>query len=213
MTVSNPATSILAEFTSGVTTAFDMMIGVGVQKESDAVFFQYLDDKQSRALVNQATGRPVQSFQAVRIKDVEIAEEVGTFKATKLNVYVEGVEGTVVMLTSGLSTMWSQCVMTGLMGLMSDGVPNCDLSTRFTLWSKKGDQGLRPCFANIYIDGERISDNQMFEQLKDARSDRNKELVERIMRDSVSILSADLNGLPVDVVIDEPKALEPATDF
>ena len=39
-------TSILAEFTGGAQSEIAMMIGVGVVKDSDAVFFQYLGDKQ-----------------------------------------------------------------------------------------------------------------------------------------------------------------------
>jgi hypothetical protein len=204
--ISAPATDILAEFTGGTTSQYTMMIGVGLQKDSDAVYFQYLEGGETQALINQANGKPIQTFKNVRVSEISIAEEVGTFKSTKLNLIIEGSEGTKVLMTTGLTTFWAQAVITALMGMM--GSTQYDMSTPFTLWAKKGDQGLRPCFANIYIDGERVSDNHMFEQLRDARSDRDTKLQERIMRDAVEILSAEISGVPTEVsVLTELRAL------
>jgi hypothetical protein len=210
MTIAIPTTSVLAEFTGGSSTEYDMMIGVGIQKDSDAVFFQYLgSDGESRALTVPTTGKPLNQFKAVRLANIEIAEDVGTFHATKLNVYLEGTGGTVVMVTSGLATMWSQCVMTALMGLMSDKYPDTiTTESRFTLWSKKGDQGMRPCFASIFIDGERIGDDDMYTQLQDARSNRDKAAVESIMRDSVEILSTAINGTPAEIEVADEAILD-----
>jgi len=190
VSISAPVVDILAEFTGGTSSEYSMMIGVGLQKDSDAVFFRYMDDGTPEALLNRANGKPIQTFKGVRVVELSIAEEVGTFKATKLNMIIEGTEGTKVLITSGL----------------------------ITLWSKKGDQGLRPCFANIYIDGERISDNKMYEDLRDARSDRDTKLQERIMRDAIEIISAEISGVPTEVsVLTELRALPsevtPEEDF
>jgi hypothetical protein len=71
---------------------------------------------------------------------------------------------------------------------------------------------MRPSFASIFIDGERIGDNEMYTQLAEARSDRASDKIEAIMRDSVSILDAEVNGVPADVsVLEELRAL-PAAD-
>lgn len=206
VSISAPVVDVLAEFTGGTSSEYSMMIGVGLQKDSDAVFFRYMDDGTPEALLNRANGKPIQTFKGVRVVELSIAEAVGSFKATKLNMIIEGTEGTKVLITSGLTTMWSQAVVTALSGMMAS--TQYDMSTVFTLWSKKGDQGLRPCFANIYIDGERISDNKMYEDLRDARSNRDTKLQERIMRDAIEIISAEISGVPTEVsVLTELRAL------
>lgn len=205
-----PSTDVLSEFTGGTSTEYSMMIGVGLQKDSDAVFFRYTDDGTPEALINRANGKPIQQFKGVRVVHLSVARDIGTFKSTKLNMIIEGTEGTKVLMTSGLTTMWSQAVVTALSGLMTSD--QYDMSTEFTLWSKKGDQGLRPCFANIYINGERISDNKMYEDLRDARSNRDTQLQERIMLDSIEILSAEISGVPAEVtVLKELRALPAET--
>ena len=90
-----------------------------------------------------------------------------------------------------------------------------DLDTRFTLNSWKGTSKMRPCFASIKSAGKRVTDDMLYQQLTDARSDRNSDLIKRIMRDSVQILSHALKGDAVDVVIEEPAApvLEAGEDF
>ena len=90
-----------------------------------------------------------------------------------------------------------------------------DLDSRFTLNSWKGSSKMRPCFASIKLGGKRVTDDMLYQQLTDARADRNSDLVNRIMRDSVQILSHALKGDAVDVVIEEPAApvLEAGEDF
>ena len=53
----------------------------------------------------------------VRLVGISIAENVGSFNSTKLNLYIQSSSGRIMMLTSGLTTLWSQCVLTSLMGL------------------------------------------------------------------------------------------------
>ena len=56
--------SVLSEFVGGSTSDVAMMIGVGLVKDSDAVFFQYLGEEQSpRALTIPTSGKPVYQFQ------------------------------------------------------------------------------------------------------------------------------------------------------
>ena len=62
MTIAPVKPSILAELVDGGDMEHDvaMMIGIGVVKESDAVFFQYLgDDQEPQALTNPRTGKPI----------------------------------------------------------------------------------------------------------------------------------------------------------
>ena len=205
-------TSVLAEFVGGSTSDVAMMIGVGLVKDSDAVFFQYLGEEQTpRALTTPTSGKPVYNLVNVRLTGIEIAEDIGEFNSTKLNLFLESNAGNTVMLTSGLTTLWSQCVMTSLMGLFN----TYDLDSRFTLNSWKGTSKMRPCFASIKLAGKRVTDDMLYQQLTDARADRNSDLVKRIMRDSVQILSHALKGDAVDVVVDEPAApvLEAGEDF
>ena len=205
-------TSVLAEFVGGSSSDVAMMIGVGLVKDSDAVFFQYLGEEQSpRALTTPSSGKPVYNLVNVRLTGIEIAEDIGEFNSTKLNLFLESNAGNTVMLTSGLTTLWSQCVMTSLMGLFN----SYDLDSRFTLNSWKGTSKMRPCFASIKLNGKRVTDDMLYQQLTDARADRNSDLVNRIMRDSVQILSHALKGDAVDVVVEEPAApvLEAGEDF
>ena len=146
MTIAMPSSALVSEFCGGSTNeiSFDvaMMIGVGLVKDSDAVFFQYLgEDQKPRALTVPTSGKPVYRFQNVRVVGVDIADDIGEFKSTKLNLYLESSAGNVVLVTSGLTTLWSQAVMTALMGLYN----SYDLDTRFTLNTWKGTSKMKPC--------------------------------------------------------------------
>ena len=203
-----PASSIVAEFAGGSSSDVDMMIGVGVVKDSDAVYFQYLGDVQApRALTVPTSGKPVFNLVNIRVVGLEVAEDIGTFKATKLNVIIESQQGSRVMLTSGLNTYWSQCVLTGLMGLYD----TYSVDTPFTLNSWKGTQGLKPCFASIKIGKEKISDQAMYDQLKDLRSDGNQKRLKQVMRDAVAIISGAIGGgvvQPVEISVEETSSEE-----
>ena len=105
------------------------------------------------------------------------------------------------MLTSGLTTLWSQCVMTALMGLFN----SYDLQSPFTLNSWKGTSKMRPCFASIKLGQAKVSDQMLYDQLRDLRADKAKDKIDAVMRDSVDILRAALNmnqPEPVDVVVE-----------
>ena len=208
-----PSSALVAEFCGGTSSLMDvaMMIGVGLVKESDAVFFQYLDnDQKPRALMMPSSGKPVYQFQNVKLVGVDIADDIGEFKSTKLNVYLESSAGTVIMVTSGLTTLWSQAVMCALMGLYN----SYDLNTPFTLNSWKGDSKMRPCFASVKIDKEKVSDQMLYDQLKDLRADRATDKIMATMRDSVEILRHALGVTEADVVV-EPvtEALPEDIDF
>ena len=197
-----PVSSVLSEFTGGTQPDIAMMIGIGLVKESDAVFFQYLgEESKPMALTVPTSGRPLTYLRNVTLSGIEIAEEIGEFKSTKLNLYLESAQGNVVMLTSGLTTLWSQCVMTALMGLFN----SYDLQTPFTLNSWKGTSKMRPCFASIKLGQAKVSDQMLYDQLKDLRADRATDKITAVMRDSVDILRAALtinDPQPVDVVVE-----------
>ena len=212
MTIAPANTSVLADFTGGAQAEIAMMIGVGVVKDSDAVFFQYIGDNQTpQALTIPSNGKPLTFLRNVRLSNVEIDNEVGQFKAAKLNLFLESGGGNVVMLTSGLNTMWSQAVMSSLMGLFD----SYDLDTPFTLNSWRGTQGLKPCFANIKIAGQRVSNQDMYDKFQDLRSDRDKDGIDRLMRDSVAILQSALGveTVAVEEVVDESAVDELTGEF
>ena len=190
-----------------------MMIGISVVKNSDAVFFQYLgDDKEPQALMNPRSGKPITTLPHMRLVGISIAEDVGTFNLTKLNLFLEATAGSVVMLTSGLTTLWSQSVIIALSGLYQ----TYDLSTPFSLNSWKGTMGLRPTFASIKIGKEKITDQMLYDQLKELRADKAADKITAVMRDSVEILSAALGGGDVDAVdvqVEETESLSGHPDF
>ena len=133
----------------------------------------------------------------MRLVGVDIAEDIGEFKSTKLNVYLESSAGNVVLVTSGLTTHWSQAVMTALMGLYN----SYDLDTRFTLNSWKGTSKMKPCFANVKIGEAKVSDQMLYDQLSELRADRASDKILTVMRDSVDILRHALGVTEADVVV------------
>jgi len=191
--------ALLAEFAGGSSSDVAMMIGIGLVKDTDAVFFQYLGEEQTPSALMLPSGKPLTRLANVRLAGIDIAEEVGEFKSTKINIYLESSQGKVVLLTSGLTTIWSQCVVGGLMGMYH----SYDLDTPFTLDSWKGNSKMRPCFAAVRMAGNKVSDQEMYDLLSDARGDRNSALTEQLMRNAVAQLKNALTGNPVDVVVEE----------
>jgi len=196
--------ALVAEFAGGSSSDVAMMIGIGLVKDTDAVFFQYLGEEQTPSALMLPSGKPLTRLANVRLAGVDIAEEVGEFKSTKINIYLESSQGKVVLLTSGLTTIWSQCVIGGLMGMHH----SYDLETPFTLDSWKGNSKMRPCFAAVRMAGNKVSDQEMYDLLSDARADRNSALTEQLMRNAVSQLKNALTGNPIDVDVEETTVKE-----
>ena len=197
---------VAAEFVTELISAessVDMMIGIGLVKDTDAVFFQYLGEEQQPAALMLPSGKPCTRLPHITVTGVDIAEEVGQFKSTKLNLFVTSSAGRTVMLTSGLSTLWSQCVLTGLMAVFNE----YGLDKPLTIDSWKGTSKLRPCFAAIRQGTTKMSDQTMYDALVDARADRDKDRVEVLLRDAVAVLKTALGIEPASVEVessDEP---------
>lgn len=204
MTTSIVPTADMSDLIGGAESDVSMMIGIGLVKDSPAVFFQYLGDEQTPSGLTMPSGKPVTSLKNVTLSGISIAEDVGEFKSTKLNIFLTSNQGRTVMLTSGLTTIWSQCVLGGLIGMFA----SYDLASPFNLDSWYGTSKLRPVFAAIKLNNTKVSDNDMYTKLADARSDRDKALVERIMRDAVDVLRGALGVELADVVVDS----EPSTE-
>ena len=197
---------VAAEFVTELISAessVDMMIGIGLVKATDAVFFQYLGEEQQPAALMLPSGKPCTRLPHITVTGIDIAEEVGQFKSTKLNLFVTSSAGRTVMLTSGLSTLWSQCVLTGLMAVFNE----YGLDKPLTIDSWKGTSKLRPCFAAIRQGTTKMSDQTMYDALVDARADRDKDRVEVLLRDAVAVLKTALGIQPAAVEVessDEP---------
>nr|AAU84573.1 hypothetical protein [uncultured organism BAC21E04] len=186
MTILQDNTAIVSDLVAGGQQSdISMMIGVGVNKDSDAVFFMYRgDDQEPVALTIPTSGKPLTRIGNVKVTGINIAEDIGTFKSTKLNLFLTTNSGKVYLVTSGLTTLWSQCVLTGLMGAFETG----NLEFALTLDTWKGTSKMKPCFAAIRSGDLKMSDTDLYEQLKEARADRDNKKVETILRDCVSII-------------------------
>ena len=187
--------ALVSEFAGGSSSDVSMMIGVGLVKDSEGVFFQYLGEEQQPAALMLPSGKPLTRMANVRLAGIDIAEDVGEFKSTKLNLILETTAGSRVMLTSGLTTIWSQCVLTSLMGLYQ----SYSTDEYFQLDSWKGTSKLRPCFAAVRVKGQKISDQETYDLLRDARSDRDNALVQQLCRNAVAQLQAAVGVEPVVV--------------
>ena len=204
------ASAIVAELGGSTAERVDMMIGIGLVKDSDAVYFQYLGDEQQPSALVLPSGKPCTRMANVRLSGLEIAEEVGEFNSTKLNLFLTTSAGREIMLTSGLTTIWSQCVVTSLMGLFN----SYDLANPFTLDTWKGTSKMRPCFAAIRQGGVKVSDQMMYDQLRELRADGAKDKVLATMRDAVEILNQAATGGPVDeAIVSVESAAEEKIDF
>lgn len=188
MTTSLVASEFVSELVADQPSSVDMMIGIGLVKDTDAVYFQYLGEEQSPTALMLPSGKPCTRLPHVTLTGIEIAEDIGEFNSTKLNLFVTSSAGRTVMLTSGLQTIWSQCIITALMGVFGEYALNAPM----TIDTWKGTSKMRPCFGAIRQGPTKMSDTATYEALRDARSDRDQELVERIMRDSVALLQGAL---------------------
>jgi hypothetical protein len=198
--------ALVTEFAGGTSTDVSMMIGIGLVKDSEAVFFQYLGDEQTPSALMMPSGRPLTRLANVTLAGIDVADDIGEFKSTKLNLFLQSSQGRVVMLTSGLTTIWSQCVLNALMGLYH----SYDLNTPFQLDSWKGTSKMRPCFAAVRIGQQKVSDQELYDLLTDARADRDSAKVEQLCRNAVTTIRQGLGVTePVDVKVDEPSAVDP----
>ncbi len=200
--------ALLAEFSGGSSTDVSMMIGIGLVKDSEAVFFQYLGDEQTPSALMMPSGRPLTRLANVTVAGIDVADDIGEFKSTKLNLFLQSSQGRVVMLTSGLTTIWSQCVLNALMGLYH----SYDLNTPFQLDSWKGTSKMRPCFAAVRIGSQKVSDQELYDMLTEARGDRDSVKVEQLCRNAVTQIREGLGVTePVDVQVEpavDPEAAE-----
>ena len=80
-------TSLIAEFSGGESSDVAMMIGVGLVKDSEAVFFQYLGEQQSPAALMLPSGKPLTRLANVRLSYINIVDDIGEFKSTKINIF------------------------------------------------------------------------------------------------------------------------------
>ena len=197
LTIDN--TSVLSEFTGGQNSEVAMMIGIGLVKDSEAVFFQYLGEEKTPSALMLPSGKPLTRLQNVRLAGISVADNIGEFNSTKLNIYLESSEGRTVMLTSGLTTIWSQCVVTSLMGLFN----SYSVDRAFVLDTWKGTAKMRPCFAAIRQDNVKVTDQMMYDQLRELRTDKAHDKVQSVMRDAVEILNNAVSPNKVEVAIVE----------
>jgi hypothetical protein len=194
MTMLAESSAIVAELVSGgEAPEINMMIGVGVVKDSEAVLFHYVGKEElPQALMHPRTGNPLTRLSNVKLVGLDIAKNIGTENATKLNVILELGNGNKVLVTSGIQTWWSQCVMAGLFGLFQNGL----LTESFNLDSYRGKMGRKPIFASIRC-ADVYSDKELYAMLMADRKSKAWESYEQTVTTIISDLSKVLNAAPV----------------
>jgi len=203
--------SIIADISSGgAAPTVDVMIGIGLQKDSEAVFFQYQGDDNVQALMYDS-GKPVTRIGNVYLTGLSIADDVyaeAGFSGSKLNVFVETQQGRSIMITSGLTTIWSQCLLTSLQGLSDADA----LSHLIAIDTWKGNSKMKPCFAAVRDGAVKVSSDVMYQALADARADRDRAKTEALLRDTVDVINAQINGVPAVVEELDGDKIMPASD-
>lgn len=184
-----------------------MMVGIGLDKESDAVYFKYMGENQKpQPLLKPQSGRPLTRLSNVTLVSLEIRENIGSMNATKLNAVVKASDGTQLMLTSGIDSLWTKGLIVALVALFQTH----QVSTAFNLDTWRGTSKMRPCFAAIRSNGIKLTDETLKEQLLDAKSDKDEDRTDQLLRDAVDGMRMLLAGnapQPVDVQV-----LDPNTD-
>lgn len=205
-------TALVAELGGQASQSVDFMIGVGLVKDSDAVFFQYQGDEQKTALM-EPSGKPCTRIGQVFLTGLTIIDNVyedAGFSGSKLNVFLETQTGKTLMLTSGLATIWSQCLMTCLMGLYESS--GLDHLISIDTW--KGTSKMRPCFAAVRDGAVKVTHNETYQALADARSDKDKLKTDAIMRDAVEVINSVLTNVEAaPQVIDLTDNTEDTAEF
>ena len=203
--------SIIADISSGgAAPTVDVMIGIGLQKDSEAVFFQYQGDDNVQALMYDS-GKPVTRIGNVYLTGLSIADDVyaeAGFSGSKLNVFVETQQGRSIMITSGLTTIWSQCLLTSLQGLSDADA----LGHLIAIDTWKGNSKMKPCFAAVRDGAVKVSSDVMYQALADARADRDRAKTEALLRDTVDVINAQINGVPAVVEQLDGDKIMPASD-
>jgi hypothetical protein len=189
MTMLVDSSAIVADLVSGgEAPEIKYMIGVGVVKNSEAVLFYYIgNDEQPIPLMTKA-GKPLTRLANVQLVDVAVVTGIGTKNATKLNVILEVDSGNKILITSGIQTWWSMCVISGLYGLFQNGM----ITESFNLDSYRGNMGLKPIFASIRC-GQVYSDKELYAILNADRKERAWESYELSMSSIVDTLKKELN--------------------
>lgn len=199
--ITTDTSALVAELGGSSDVSVDYMFGIGNVKDSDAVYFRYMGDDQLVALVS-ASGRPQTRIGNVFLTGVTIADDVykeAGFAGSKLNIFLQTQSGVSIMLTAGLTTIWSQCIMTALMGLADTSA----LTHLLTIDTWKGTSKMRPCFAAIRDGSVKVTNDFLYEALREARSDKNYAKVEELMRQAVDAVSAELGGDVQEAVVSE----------
>ena len=201
--------AIVSEFSGGSSSNVAMFIGIGLVKDSDAVFFQYKEEGEQPVALLQPSGKHLSTLANVTLVDVSIYEPGDEYNTLKVNITLESSSGTQVMVTSGLTTFWSQSVVGGLLAMLRGG----DVTCPFNLDTWRGNKGkIKPCFGAVKVNRESMRNDELYKLLVDARADGNKQLVETIMRNAVDELNAALNVTPAVVTLDQVTDTVPA-DF
>ena len=183
------SSAIVADLVSGgEAPEIKYMIGVGVVKESEAVLFYYIgNDEQPIPLMTKA-GKPLTRLSNVNLVDIAVVTGIGTENATKLNVILEIDNGSKILITSGIQTWWTTCVIAGLFGLLQNGL----ITTPFNLDSYRGNLGRKPIFASIRS-GQVYSDQELYAILKSDRTNKAWDSYELNVSTIVETLKKELN--------------------
>ena len=183
------SSAIVADLVSGgEATEINMMIGIGVVKESEAVLFHYIGNDEKPAALMTKAGKPMTRLGNVKLVDIAIVTGIGTENATKLNVILESNHGNRILVTSGIQTWWTTCVIAGLFGLLQNGL----IDTPFNLDSYRGNIGRKPIFASIRS-GQVYSDQDLYAILKSDRKDKAWDSYESNVSSVVETLKKALN--------------------
>ena len=141
------------------------------------------------------SGKPVYRFPNVHLAGISIVENIGEFKATKLNIFLKSSAGRIIMLTSGLQTIWSQTAVNGLFAFIN----SYPQDQSFTLDSWKGTSAMRPCFAAVKVNGDKIQDDEFKEQLLELKSDGDTKGMMTMVRDAVNAISEAIKVVEANV--------------
>ena len=94
-----------------------------------------------------------------------------------------------------------------------------ELTKPFNLDTWKGDSKMRPCFAAIRVGKQKVTDQGMYDQLAELRSDKAYDKIEELMLQAVEILKVSvaedyaIDNVVVEEIVEETDTTSDKADY
>ena len=173
---------------------------LGTAQSAPDIYMEYKGAGQERVpYACEETGEAITGWDGLKFAGIHIAEEVGSEKQTKLNVFfvpaaeTDGEDEEGLMLTGGMPSptqqgWWAQSMLVGLMELAETGI-----EAEFDLETYRGSRGRKPLFNTLKQGRRKLKNQNLYNKLEMARGDAAE--TDKVMRAAVKLIQLVSDGL------------------